>query len=85
MRNFDTKNIRYMFIYLQSYQFLYRLLSVHIFLRLQPIREQFYGILYSYATHVVLLNFTIYITVLCLMFLLCFVNIFGIPNMCTAT
>jgi len=85
MRNFYFKNIWYMFIYLQSYKFLHRLLSVHIFLRLQPIREQFYGILYSYATHVVLLNFTVYVTILCHMFLLYFVNIFGIPNMCTVT
>jgi len=85
MRNFDIKNIRYIFIYLQSYQFLHRLFSVDIFLRLQPIRGQFYGILYSYAIHVVLLNFTVYTTVLCHTCLLYFVNIFGIPNMCTAT
>ena len=32
-------------------------------------REQFYGIIYSY---VVLLNFTVYVTVLCHMFLLNF-------------
>jgi len=41
MRNFDIKNIRYIFIYLQPYQLLYRLLSAHIFLRLSQYVNNF--------------------------------------------
>ena len=46
---------------------------------------EFYAIFYSYATHVVLLNFTVYITVYVICFYSFFVKIFWIPNMCTAT
>jgi len=40
----------------------------NVFVLRSRTRGQFYGILYSYATHVVLLNFTVHISVLCLMF-----------------
>jgi hypothetical protein len=43
-------------------------------------REQFCGILYSYATRVVLLNFTVYITVLCHMFITLFCKHFWDPK-----